>query len=50
MDLDLKLREPIVKIEDIKDRRLARRVAQVYLSGPLGSTPPTGGTPVAVAA
>lgn len=50
VDLDAKLREPIVQIEDIKARRTARRMAQVYFLGPKGTDTSPGGTPVAVAA
>lgn len=51
IELDRQLNEPVVQMQDLKARRLAGRVAQVYLTGPRGSnTPPTGGTPVALVA
>lgn len=51
IELDRRLNEPVVQMEDLKARRLAGRMAQVYFKGPRGSEGgPTGGTPAAVAA
>lgn len=50
IELDRRLAQPVVQMQDLKARRLAGRVAEVYLKGPKGSGPVNGGTPVAVAA
>lgn len=55
IELDRRLAQPVVLMQDLKARRLAGRLAAVYLKGPKGSEGgptggPTGGTPAAVAA
>lgn len=49
MALDEKIKQSVVSIEDLRARRLQRRMCQVFLSSPQASAP-QGGTPIRLAA